>query len=163
MKLNCIPIAQVDFWIRVRPTFIYLFPLFFRFFLLIRNSAIRLCIFGAYICMPLISFVVWPVRNKNKKLRTDFSLSAIHHAVVTGVKERKREKMHLHCIIMCTNNTHSFGSKCRIGIRAAVWKVFEYLHSCFFFCSHLRCLAGLVGCCVNRYRGYLISFQLDRH
>lgn len=164
MKLNCIPIAQVNFWNRVRPTFIYFIHYFFSYFSPQFEIRPFDCVYLVlvFVCLSLTSCVVWPVRNKNKKLRTDFILSAIHHAVVTGLKERKKNAFTLY------NNVYEQLSIVWSNvetIRATVWKVFEYLHSYFFFSSHLRCSAGLVGCgwCVNCYRGYLISFQLDRH
>lgn len=166
MKLNCIPIAEVDFWIRVRPTFIYFFHyFFFLFFSSIRNSAIRLCIFDACVCLPLSHFVCCLTCQKQKQKTSNRFQSKCYSPCCCHGIERERKKKYAFTLynnvyeqlLLVWSNVET--------IRVTVWKVFEYLHSFIFVSSHLRCSAGLVGCgwCVNRYRGYLISFQLDRH
>ena len=107
MKLNCISIAQVDFWIRVvRPTFIFI-SFSIQYFSIFSSSFERPFDCVRVRCATLTSCVVWPVRNKNK------NFEPISVEVLFAMLLLREKKLHFHRIIMCTNNSHSL-LRCRI-------------------------------------------------
>lgn len=90
MKLNCISIAQVDFWIRVRPTFI--FSLFFLFFFSLIEIQPFDCVFLVLVFVCLSHFVCCLTCQKQKqKTSNRFQSKCYSPCCCHGVKERGRK------------------------------------------------------------------------